>query len=190
MKDNRCPWVKPTNPLYVTYHDQEWGVPSFDELHLFEMLCLEGAQAGLSWETILNKREAYRKLFYQFNPEKMAKMTDKQLEKILLNPSIIRNRLKVYGFRKNAQAYLKMKKEGLTLSEFLWSHVDHRPLQNKIKTMKEIKTKTEISDEISKKLKKMGFTFVGPTIIYAYMQAIGMVNDHLITCPRHKAVRS
>lgn len=187
---NRCPWAKPSNIAYVNYHDQEWGRPSFDESHLFEMLCLEGSQAGLSWETILNKREAYRKLFHKFDAKKMAKMTDKELEKILKDPSIVRNRLKVYGFRKNAQAYLKLVSEGETLSDFLWSHVDHKPIQNKIKSMKEIKTSTDISDEISKKLKKMGFTFVGSTIIYAYMQAIGMVNDHLTTCPWHKKVKS
>jgi len=186
----RCPWAKPSNPLYIKYHDEEWGRPSFDEKHLFEMLCLEGAQAGLSWETILNKREDYRKLFHHFDYKKMAKMTDAQLEKILLNPKIVRNRLKVYGFRKNALAYSEMKKQGEDLVSFLWDRIDHKPMKNKIKSMKEITIKNELSDQISKELKKKGFTFVGSTIIYAYMQAIGMVNDHLTTCPQYKQIKS
>lgn len=170
-------------PFYEHYHDEEWGVPVYDDQHLFEMLTLEGAQAGLSWETILKRREGYRRLFHQFNLERIVKMTDDELEEILTNPDIIRNRLKVFSVRQNAQVALEIQKEFGSLSHYFWSFVEHKPFINHFKTFKEVPAHTEISDRLSKDLKKRGMTFVGSTIIYAFMQAVGMVNDHLLTCP-------
>jgi len=178
---NRCEWVTP-DPLYLDYHDNQWGVPLHDDRELFEMLILEGAQAGLSWITVLKKRAHYKKVFHDFDVKKVANMTDKQLEKLLLDPGIIRNRLKVFGTRKNALATLKLVQETGTLDNYLWSWVDHKPIINQFKKLTEIPTSTSLSEKISKDLKKRGFTFVGPTIIYAYMQAIGMVNDHTTDC--------
>ena len=177
----RCTWVT-DDPLYINYHDTEWGVPAHDDRHLFEMLILEGAQAGLSWITILKKRAHYKKLFYDFNVQKVAKMTDAQLDKILLDPGIIRNRLKIYGTRKNALATLELLKTETSLNDYLWNWVNHQPILNHFKDFSEIPTQTPLSEAISKDLKKRGFTFVGPTIIYAYMQAVGMVNDHTANC--------
>jgi DNA-3-methyladenine glycosylase I len=174
------------DPLYQDYHDNQWGVPLHDDRELFEMLILEGAQAGLSWITILKKRAHYKKVFHDFDVQKVANMTDKQLEKLLLDPGIIRNRLKVYGTRKNALATLQLIQETGTLDNYLWSWVDHKPIINKFKKHSEIPNSTPLSEKISKDLKKRGFTFVGPTIIYAYMQAIGMVNDHTIDCDFHQ----
>ncbi len=154
----RCHWVNLANPLYVDYHDKEWGVPIYDDQKLFEMLCLEGAQAGLSWETVLNKRENYRKAFMNFDPVKVSKFTEKQVEKLMNNAGIIRNRLKINSVIINAKAYLQLKKEGLSFNDYLWSFKD--------------------ADTMSKDLKKHGFKFVGATICYAFMQAVGMVNDH------------
>lgn len=183
----RCTWCL-HDALDITYHDEEWGLPQHDDRMLFEMINLEGAQAGLSWFTILKKRENYKKLFANFEAKKVAKFSDEKLEKILLNPGIIRNRLKVYGVRKNAIAFLKIQKEFGSFSKYLWNFVDGKPIVNKWKNMSEVPAVTDLSKTLSKDLKKRGFTFVGPTICYAYMQAIGMVNDHAIDCFRHKEV--
>ena len=179
----RCGWVG-KDQIYIDYHDTEWGVPVFDSELLFQHLLLDGAQAGLSWITVLKKRENYRRAFEQFDPVKMAALSDEQLEAHLLNPGIIRNRLKVYGFRKNAQAYLRLSEEQ-PFSEFLWSFVGGQPRVNHWKTLKELPANTKESDAMSKALKKAGFTFVGTTICYAFMQAVGMVNDHTADCFRY-----
>lgn len=181
----RCEWADSKNPLMVAYHDREWGKPLKNDHKLFELLILEGAQAGLSWETILNRRENYRTTFKQFNPEKLAKLTDRQLEKILNNPGIIRNRLKVYSVRLNARAYLEVRKEFGTFSKYLWSFVEGKPIKNKWKKLSEIPANTPESDAMCKDLKKRGFKFVGSTICYAFMQATGMVNDHTVDCFRY-----
>ena len=185
----RCQWVT-NDPLYIDYHDKQWGVPLHDERELFEMLILEGAQAGLSWITILKKRAHYKKLFHNFDVHKVANMTDPQLEKILLDPGIIRNRLKVYAARKNALATLKLIKETGSLNNYFWNWVDHTPIDNAFKSHAEIPAYTPLSEKISKDLKKRGFTFVGPTIIYAYMQSIGMLNDHTTDCLCYTHCRS
>ncbi len=185
-KDKRCTWCL-GDGLYESYHDKEWGVPLYDNQTLFEFLLLEGAQAGLSWITVLRKREGYRKAYDNFNPEKIARYTDKKIEKLLQNPDIIRNRLKVNSAVKNAQAYLNLQQEGISFSDFLWDFVDGKPKQNKWKAMKQVPASTSISDALSKALKKKGFNFVGSTICYAHMQATGMVNDHITTCPRYRA---
>ena len=185
----RCSWCE-GNALYEAYHDEEWGVPTYDDLELFEMLNLEGAQAGLSWITVLKKRETYRKAFDSFDPEKIARYTEKKREKLLADPGIIRNKLKVNAFIVNAQLYLEMqaraqKGEGLSFSEFLWSFVDGEPVINKWKTLAEVPANTPESDAMSKALKKLGFKFTGRTICYAFMQAVGMVNDHTVDCFRY-----
>jgi len=182
---NRCEWVGSKNPVMVAYHDKEWGKPVKNDLKLFEFLILEGAQAGLSWETILNRRENYRKIFKQFDPEKLAKLTDKQLEKILKDPGIIRNRLKVYSVRINARVYLEIRKEFGTFSKYCWSFVDGKPIINKWKKLSEIPATTPESDAMSEDMKQRGFKFVGSTICYAFMQATGMVNDHTLDCFRY-----
>jgi DNA-3-methyladenine glycosylase I len=180
----RCKWPG-SDPLYLAYHDEEWGVPVRDDRKLFEMLQLEGAQAGLSWITILRKRENYRRAFDGFDPERIARYTPAKIEKLMKDEGIVRNRLKVEGVVASAKAYLAMRKEGLTLSQFLWDFVGDKPIVNHLKPGGPIPAETDISREISKALKKRGFKFVGPTIIYAFMQAVGMVNDHLVTCYRH-----
>lgn len=184
----RCPWAK--GEQYERYHDTEWGVPVRDDRVLFEFLILEGAQAGLSWATILAKRENYREAFAGFDPEKIARFTPAKLDKLLLNPGIVRNRLKVASTVINAKAYLALRDDGRTLTDFLWSFPDptgaRRPIINHRADMKQVPAKTPISDAMSKALAKRGFKFVGSTIMYAFMQATGMVNDHLTTCPRHK----
>lgn len=182
----RCEWANSKNPLMVAYHDREWGKPLKNDRELFELLILEGAQAGLSWEIILNRRENYRKTFKQFEPEKLARLTDRQLEKILKDPGIVRNRLKVYSVRLNARAYLEVRKEFGTFSKYLWSFVGGKPIQNKWKTLSEIPVTTPESDAMSRELKKRGFKFAGSTICYAFMQAAGMVNDHTVTCFRFR----
>ena len=182
---NRCFGGKPGQAFYADYHDHEWGVPSHDDQHLFEMLILEGAQAGLSWETILKKREGYRKAFHNFDPAKVARMRDDKLESLCQNPEIIRNRLKIYAARQNAQAYLQIQKEFGSFDRYLWGFVDRKPIVNHWKQFKDIPTCTPLSDAISKDLKKRGMTFVGSTIIYAYLQAVGVVNDHKTTCWRY-----
>ena len=184
MQKKRCPWLNLENKLYIEYHDKEWGRPVHDDTKLFEMLILEGAQAGLSWETILKKREVYRKAFKNFDIKKVSRLTDKYLEKQLENPDIVRNRLKVFSTRKNAKAVLEIQKDFGSLDSYLWSYVAKKPLLTKAKKLKDIPTKTEISDKIAKDLKKRGMSFIGSTIIYAFMQAVGMVNDHTTDCFR------
>lgn len=185
----RCPWCG-TDPLYMEYHDKEWGTPLYDNQKLFEFLILEGAQAGLSWITVLRKRENYRKAFDNFNPEKIARYTEAKKAKLLLNEGIIRNRLKIDSAIKNAQAYLAMQKNGEDFSEFLWSFVDGKPQQNNLKSINQAPVSTPTSDAMSKALKQKGFNFVGTTICYAFMQATGMVNDHLINCHKYNACNS
>lgn len=181
----RCFGGQPGKEFYAHYHDHEWGIPHHDDRHLFEMLILEGAQAGLSWETILKRRDSYRRVFHKFDPKKVAAMKDEDLEALLLDDSIIRNRLKVFAARTNAIAFLKIQKEFGSFDKYLWGFVNHKPIKNKWSTFKEVPTATPISDALSKDLKKRGMTFVGSTIIYAYMQAIGMVDDHLKDCWCH-----
>lgn len=168
--------------LYADYHDNEWGVPKHDDQELFEMIVLEGAQAGLSWETILKKREGYRAAFYGFDPVKVAAMSDKDLQERLLDPSIVRNKLKVFSARKNAITFLKIQEEFGSFDAYLWAYVGNKPVINPFRVSEEVPTVTEISESLSKDLKKRGMTFVGPTIMYAFMQSTGMVNDHLAEC--------
>ncbi len=177
----RCFWVNLDNPVYVDYHDKEWGRVNKDDQYLFEMLILEGAQAGLSWETVLNKRQEYRKVFKNFDIKKCSKLKNEELEIALLNPGIIRNRLKVYSVPINAQKILEMQKEFGSFANYLWSFIEHKPI---VRTLKKgaLQTSSDVSDAISKDLKKRGFKFVGTTIIYAYMQAIGMINEHFDNC--------
>ena len=182
----RCPWAK--NPLAIRYHDTEWGVPCRDDRTLFEFLILEGAQAGLSWDTILAKREHYRKVYDGFNWEKIARYSPTKVAKLLSDPGIVRNRLKVAASIDNAKAAIKVIEEFGSLNVYLWSFVDHTPTVNRWSHFKQVPARTPVSDTMSKDLKKRGFRFVGSTICYAFMQATGMVNDHLLTCPRHSAV--
>jgi DNA-3-methyladenine glycosylase I len=182
----RCKWAEGVNLDYIQYHDKEWGVPVFDDQVQFEFLILEGAQAGLSWSTILNKREGYRKAFADFDPAKVARFTEKRVEKLLLDPSIVRNRLKVNSAVTNAKAFLVVQKEFGSFSDYIWEFVGGKPLQSKFKKDGDIPATSPESDALSKDLKKRGFKFVGSTIIYAHMQATGMVNDHVIGCFRHK----
>ena len=184
QQKQRCWWCG-DDTLYQQYHDQEWGVPVHDDRLLFEFLCLEGAQAGLSWITILRKRENYRRVWDNFDAEKIARYGDDKIAELLQDAGIVRNRLKVNGFVKNARAYLALRDQGLTLDDYLWNYVDGKSLQSKRKSMSEIPANTEISDAMSKDLKKRGFTFVGSTICYAFMQAAGLVNDHIVSCYRH-----
>ncbi|MCM8530696.1 MAG: DNA-3-methyladenine glycosylase I [Lentisphaeraceae bacterium] len=178
-----CPWAQ--GEQYVDYHDQEWGKPCYDDLRLFEKICLEGQQAGLSWITVLKKREHYRKCFHNFDPLKIAKMSDEELNLHLTDAGLIRNRLKIYGIRKNATAFLSLIADGSSFSDFIWSFVDHKVKVNNFATMNELPAQTVESQVMSKTLKKAGFTFVGPTICYAFMQSMGLVNDHLLSCPLH-----
>lgn len=180
---NRCPWAK--TDLYVAYHDHEWGVPVHDDRLLFEFLVLEGAQAGLSWETILKKRENYREAFDQFDPAIIAKYGERKRKSLLANAGIIRNRLKIDAAIQNAQAFLAVQKEFGTFDQYIWSFVGGEPKQNAWKSIKEVPAMTAESDAMSKDLKRRGFKFVGSTICYAFMQAVGMVNDHLAGCFRH-----
>lgn len=180
----RCKWPG-DDPLYVAYHDDEWGVPEYDDRALFEMLMLEGAQAGLSWITILRKRENYRRAFDGFDPAKIARYTPAKIEKLMQDEGIVRNRLKIEGVVLSAKAYLAMQKEGVGFSDFIWGFVDDRPILNSLKPGQPPVAETDISRTLSKALKKRGFKFVGPTIVYAFMQAVGMVNDHVVTCHKH-----
>ncbi|PRC90760.1 DNA-3-methyladenine glycosylase I [Solimicrobium silvestre] len=182
MTIKRCGWANPANPLYLAYHDHDWGVPCHDETTLFEMLNLEGAQAGLSWETILNKRENYRQAFDGWNAEKIAHYDATKVAELLANPGIVRNRLKVAATINNAQAYLRLRDEVGGLDPYLWGFVNGKTLVNHIDDYKQAPPKTELSERISKDLAKRGFKFIGPTIIYAYMQSIGMVDDHILSC--------
>lgn len=187
--ESTCSWCLST-PLYRQYHDEEWGRPCLQGESLFELLNLEGAQAGLSWITILNKREHYRRVFHDFKPHKVARMSDAQLEKLVLDPGIVRHRGKIAAVRSNAQAYLAMEKNGENFAEFIWSFVDYQPVQNRPNALSAVPAKTEVSDEMCKSLKKQGFKFVGSTICYAFMQAAGLVNDHVIDCPKHKTCQA
>jgi DNA-3-methyladenine glycosylase I len=181
----RCTWVIAKEPLYIEYHDKEWGVPVYDDRTLFEMLCLEGAQAGLSWWTILQKREDYRKAFDHFDAEKIVHYTDEKLQSLMENNGIVRNKLKIQSVVTNAEAFLRIQKEYGSFSNYIWSFVDNKPMINHWETVKEVPATSEISDYMSKKLKKDGFKFVGSTICYSYMQAVGMVNDHTLDCFCH-----
>ena len=165
------------------YHDNEWGVPSHDDRHLFEMLILEGAQAGLSWATILNRREAYRRAFASFDPAKVAAFDDRRLEALLADAGIIRNRLKIYGTRTNAQAFIRVQAESGSFATYLWRWVDGTRIVNRPRTLADLQPTTELSDRVSKDLKRRGFTFVGSTIVYSLLQAVGVVDDHLVGCP-------
>lgn len=184
---DRCPWCGTTDPLYVAYHDTEWGVPEWDSEALFEKLLLDGFQAGLSWITILKKRDNFRKSFNNFDPDKMARYTDKKRAKLMEDTGIVRNRLKISAATTNAQAYLDLQ-ETQNFNDYLWGFVDGAPIQNKFTTMQAVPAETPLSKAISKDLKQKGFRFVGPTIVYAFMQAVGMVNDHITPCFRHQEV--
>lgn len=185
---SRCGWCG-DDELYVRYHDTEWGVPLKDDRALFEFLVLEGAQAGLAWITVLRKREGYRAAFDGFDPGKVARYSDAKVQRLLEDPRIIRNRLKVQSARRNAQAFLAVQEEWGSFSDYIWNFVDGRPVQNRWRSLAEIPASTPLSDTISKDLKKRGFNFVGTTIVYAHMQATGMVNDHVVTCFRHEECR-
>jgi DNA-3-methyladenine glycosylase I len=180
----RCEWAG-SDPLYVTYHDEEWGVPVHDDRKLFEFIILEGAQAGLSWITILKRREGYRRAFDGFDPAKVALYNDEDVARLLAGEGIIRNRAKVRSAIQNAQAFLRIQDEFGSFDKYIWGFVDGKPLVNRFESMSDIPARTELSDAISKDLKKRGFSFVGSTIMYAHMQATGMVNDHVISCFRH-----
>lgn len=182
----RCPWCG-TDPLYMAYHDEEWGRPSRDERHLFEMLCLEGQQAGLSWITVLKKRENYRRAFHKFDAKKVAKLDEAAIEALLQDAGIIRHRGKLTAIRDNAVATLAVQKEFGSLAAYLWGFVGDAPVVNRVRSYREAPTATVISDALSKDLKKRGFRFVGSTTIYAFMQAVGMVNDHELGCFLHPA---
>jgi DNA-3-methyladenine glycosylase I len=183
----RCPWPK-QDPLYVAYHDEEWGVPEYNDGALFEKLILDGFQAGLSWITILRKRENFRRAFDGFEPEKIARYRPAKIEKLMQDAGIIRNRAKIEGAIGSARAYLDIMNKGPGFSALLWDFVDGQPKVNHFKTTKQVPAETEVSRKISKELSARGFKFVGPTIVYAFMQAVGMVNDHLVSCHRHAAL--
>jgi len=187
-KITRCKWAEGVSLDYIEYHDNEWGVPVYDDALQFEFLLLEGAQAGLSWSTILNKREGYRRAFAGFDVEKVARFTKNRVEKLLQNPGIVRNRLKVESAVTNAQAFIAVQEEFGSFSKYIWRFVDGTPIQNRFEKDSDVPATSPESDALSKDLKKRGFRFVGPTIVYAFMQAVGMVNDHLVDCHRHGAV--
>lgn len=182
----RCQWAGEDDALMIAYHDEQWGRPSHDDRHLFEMLTLEGAQAGLSWRTILHKRAGYRKAFADWDIAKIARYTTARIEKLLANPDIVRNRLKVESTVSNAKAAMKIITQHGSLDAYLWQFVDGKPIVNRFKRLSDLPARTEISDAMSKQLKRDGFRFVGSTICYAFMQAAGMVNDHLVSCPCHR----
>ena len=186
LDKQRCWWSAKADELMISYHDEEWGVAMHDDRKQFEFLTLESAQAGLSWATVLRKRENYRRAFAEFDPEKVARFTSKRIEKLLLDPGIIRNRLKVAGAVTNARQFLAVQEEFGSFDEYIWRFVDGRPIRNVWQTMKQVPATSPESDALSKDLKQRGFKFVGSTIVYAHMQAVGMVNDHLVTCFRHK----
>lgn len=183
----RCPWPGDSQ-IMVKYHDQEWGVPETNDRKLFEFLILEGAQAGLSWNTVLNKRENYRKAFDQFDPEKVARYKSKKIKTLLANAGIIRNRLKIAASVNNAQRFLEVREEFGSFAKYMWQFVDGKPVINKFRHISELPATTKVSDAMSKDLKQRGFKFVGPTICYAHMQAVGMVNDHLVDCYRYRQI--
>jgi len=184
--NRRCRWAEGGNANYVRYHDSEWGVPVWDDTKQFEFLVLEGAQAGLSWSTILNKRQGYRRLFAGFDPQKVARFSERRVEKMLLDPAIVRNRLKVESAISNPKAFLAVQQQFGSFCDYIWGFVGGKPIQNRFKSDSEVPATSRESDELSADLKKRGFKFVGSTIIYAHMQATGMVNDHVVSCFRHK----
>jgi DNA-3-methyladenine glycosylase I len=186
---NRCKWLDERNPLYLEYHDKEWGIPVHDDRKLFEMLILEGAQAGLSWSTILIKRENYRRLFDNFDFERIARYNNRKIKKLLDDSGIIRNRLKINAAIQNARAFIKIREDFGSFDKYIWNFVNNKTIQNRFKSFKEVPAKTDISDKISNDLKKRGMNFVGSTIIYAFMQAVGMVNDHETYCFRYKHIK-
>ena len=186
---NRCIWANPNNELYVKYHDTEWSVPVYDDQKLFEFIVLESAQAGLSWEIILKKREGYRNAFLDFDPHMVARLDDAHVEQLLNDEGIIRNRLKIQSTIKNARAFLAIQEEFGSFSAYMWNWVDNAPIQNTWKSHTEVPATTDLSIAMSKDLKKRGFGFLGPTVWYAHMQAVGMVNDHVTSCFRHKEIR-
>ena len=188
MSKIRCSWPK-DDPIYLEYHDKEWGVPVYDDLELFEKLILDGSQAGLSWITILKRQANYRKAYDQFDPLKMANWTEMKIETLLKDSGIIRNRLKILAARQNAKSYLKLIEEKGNFSDFLWSFVNHKQITNYWKSWDKTPAKTKESEKMSKELKSRGFQFVGPTICYAFMQAVGMVNDHITSCFRYEEIR-
>ncbi len=187
-KKERCDWGPRGGELMVAYHDEEWGVPVHDDRKQFEFLTLESAQAGLSWLVVLRKREAYRRAFANFEPQKVARFTAKRIERLLSDPGIIRNRLKITAAIGNARKFLEIQDEFGSFDKFIWRFVDGRPIQNRVASMKHLPATSKESDALSKDLKQRGFKFVGSTIVYAHMQAVGMVNDHLVTCFRHKSI--
>ena len=187
MDRTRCPWCG-DDPLYVAYHDREWGVPVRDDRTLFEFLILEGAQAGLSWITILRKREGYRRAFDGFDPQRVARFDEVRILELLSDPAIVRNRQKVRAAVGNARAFLEVQQQHGTFSDFIWSFVDGRPITNTWRSLDQLPATTPLAEKISRDLKGRGFRFVGPTIVYAHMQATGMVNDHLVDCFRHREV--
>ncbi|MBP9771606.1 MAG: DNA-3-methyladenine glycosylase I [Candidatus Pacebacteria bacterium] len=188
MKKKRCPWVKEGDALYENYHDHEWGSPVYDDRTIFEFLVLESAQAGLSWITVLRKRENYRKVFVGFDPKNVAKFTARDVAKLLKNVGIIRNRAKIEAAINNAKRFLEVQKEFGTFSKYIWSFVGGKPKVNKLRTNKDYKSTSKESDALAKDLKKRGFKFLGSTTVYAHMQATGMVNDHVVSCFRHNQV--
>jgi DNA-3-methyladenine glycosylase I len=183
----RCFWCG-QDPLYMAYHDTEWGVPEYDDRALYEKLVLDGFQAGLSWITILRKRENFRRAFSQFRPERIARYDKKKVAALIKDEGIVRNKMKIDGAVSSARAWLVMMEKGPGFSAYLWDFMDGKPLDHRIKTRRQIPAETPLSEKISKDLKEKGFKFCGPTIVYAFMQAVGMINDHLVTCHRHKAL--
>ncbi len=190
MSVSRCGWALGVNDAYLRYHDEEWGVPVHDDQRHFEFLILEGAQAGLSWATILNRREGYRKAFRGFDPKKVARFTSRRIETLLKDPGIIRNRRKVESAVRNGKAILAVQEEFGSFDRYIWEFVGGRPIQHRYRRLNEIPAVSKESESLSRDLKRRGFSFVGPTIVYAHMQAVGMVNDHLLSCFRHKTCRN
>ena len=184
----RCQWAPESSALYIAYHDEEWGVPVYDDQKIFEFLVLESAQAGLSWSTVLNKRENYRKAFAGFDPNKIARFTPKDVTKLLQNAGIIRNRAKIEAAINNAQRFLDIQKEFGTFARYIWAFVGGKPKKNKLKHVKDLPAITPEAEALSKDLKQRGFKFLGPTVMYAHMQATGMVNDHIVTCFRYNQI--
>lgn len=187
---NRCDWCEDTFEQYIDYHDHEWGVPVHDDATHFEFLILESAQAGLSWSTILKKRQGYREAFANFDVKKVAHFNEDKIQQLISNPGIVRNELKIRSAVNNAQQFIKIQKEFGSFDEYIWQFVDGKPIQNNWEHIDQVPATTEISDQISKDLKQRGFKFVGPTILYAHMQAVGMVNDHVTSCFRHAEIRN
>jgi DNA-3-methyladenine glycosylase I len=184
--NGRCPWPG-TDPLYVAYHDEEWGVPEYNDRALYEKLVLDGFQAGLSWITILRKRENFRRAFDDFAPERIARYTPKKIERLMQDAGIVRNRMKIEGAVASARAWLETMEQGPGFSQLLWDFTGGKPILNRYESIEQVPAETPVSRAISKELKARGFKFCGPTIVYAFMQAVGMVNDHLVSCPRHSA---